>query len=132
MYLIKTDKKLLCTLKQAQESEVNYVYINGAYVYCCHGYTHSDIENAILNDKYKKISITNDSIKPSLKSLIDLGLIKKAPISASIYQVTHQGFHHSEIRSHEITKIIINNVLFPIIVSFFTTLVTLCIKGIFK
>ncbi len=126
MYLPNCDKKLLESMKKAQESECDYVLLlDDQTLVHCSGFYSTNVNDALRSPH--RFSAGFDSgalLDRSLQYLIDAGLVAHAPASASVYQVTHLGWYNKTIHRTEICNMILTHVAFPSLVALLTTLVT--------
>ena len=131
MFLPRNDRLLLHKLKSVQGEEYNYIVIDlDQKITCrCFGQQQKDVEKAYASDLWEKLPKNKLATSSSLDYLISIGMVKKVN-SGPVYKVTPQGWRNSSVREHEIVVAVITHVLFPSLVAFVTTLLTLTIRGI--
>lgn len=131
MNIYKTDRKILRIVKKAQGSLGKYVYID-VFNPCIYHLEGSDIENrnrAFAENPFSKLKFDTDTIHLSIQNLMDADLLNS--FSSGIYQVTYHGWNYRAVRRSEIVNKLVTHILFPSLVAFITTLITLLISSIF-
>ena len=124
-YLPNSDLKVLRALKKAQRTEKCYVCLStpGSDAHHMRKFGLEEAKRSVQEEPPVKISVSDDSLDPSLDALVEEGLIRK-PSNFAIYQVTHAGWYHRQIRAKEIVHAVVTHFLFPAGVAFLTTLLT--------
>lgn len=72
-----------------------------------------------------------EALPEILKHCVKAGYLQK-PVSAPIYRVTYEGRTARAVLRRERLRMILNGVVFPILVSIGTTLLTLFLKGVVR
>ena len=127
--LYPPDIKLLKTLKKAQSVPNYYVAINThtMQAYTTTGYYTDDVDTAFKGTDGVPIKLSEADLEVSLQYLLKHEFITK-PSSGSVYQVTRSGWYNRYVRRREILSLILTHVLFPSVVAFITTIITLIIS----
>lgn len=132
MYLFPPDHKLLNACKHAQMREDKYVFVyptsNKVSLYHLDSFYHEHVDAALNHDPDITIRIPDYTSRPTLNSLVSNGLLNRVA-SGDIYQVTHLGWYNNRLEFSTWLKLVITNVLFPAIVAFITTVLTLFLNG---
>lgn len=129
MFMYKYDKRVLKHCKSVQKSIDKYVLIcteNATLQHCDGPYT-TDTDKASLTEPVFKLGIPAIYCEPALKHLIETGCIKRMH-AGDVYQVTYTGWFSRELRRSELANKIMTHFLFPSLVAFITTILTLLLS----
>lgn len=126
MYLTFNETRILSALKKAQSSLNSYVLVDldGQKAYCCSECSHTAANAALEKEAGIKIKASSAEIEAALSFFREEGFLKR-PAFARIYQVTYDGWRNRSLRRHEILTTVVTHFLFPSLVAFVTTIVTL-------
>ena len=129
MVLYSTDTKLLCSMKHAQGTLSGYVLVTDSDVRYCPGCYMADVNRALDSPQNTRaLKLSKAEVRASLDRMVELELLIH-PASAPVYQVTYDGWNARQVHIREICKAVVTHVLFPSLVAFITTLLTLSMKG---
>lgn len=118
--------RLLRFLKSVQISEMNLVYLDyeNQKAETITAESHKEVQKAMK--KYYHF------LTPTLEFLANDGFIKIVhPDNYHIIQVLHPGWHYIQSLMNQLLKFIAKSVIVPILVAFFTTLITLWLQNKF-
>lgn len=131
--LPKDARTLLTAIKNVQTSLSSYVYID---IYNQRVYPISEINieetsrtigNDIFssyNDIFSSYKVKSCDFKETMQYLIDNNLVSKTKVPY-IYQLKYIGRENSYLRLRDLLSAIITHIIFPSLVAFITTLITL-------
>lgn len=124
--LPKDARTLLTVIKNVQTSLSSYVYID---IYSQRIYPISEINieetNRIIeSDIFSSYKVKSCDFKETMQYLIDNNLVSKTRVPY-IYQLKYIGKENSYLRMRDLLSAIITHIIFPSLVAFITTLITL-------
>lgn len=124
--LPKDARTLLTAIKNVQTSLNSYVYID---IYNQRVYPISEINiektrRTIGNDIFSSYKVKSCDFKETMQYLIDNNLVSKTRVPY-IYQLKYIGKENSYLRLRDLLSAIITHIIFPSLVAFITTLITL-------
>ena len=129
MYMYPTDKQRLRLLIKAQKREDQYVVLSADHlVYHSDTFSSDSVDKAMVSDPYIA-RIPEDSFEPALRSLQNNEYVQRIG-SSPFFQVTHRGWNVLSAMRNDWIRLILTHVVFPSIVAFVTTLITLLINGL--
>lgn len=132
MHLVKIHCKVLRSLIQAQmkPEKGRYAVIDpsSGAVYSCDGFYYADVQRAMAGAPAAMLPrITQNELEEILDYLAGNRLIRRAPGGPAIH-VTQDGWYHRSIRLHDFMQAVVTHIVFPSVVAFLTTIITLMIK----
>lgn len=129
MVLYDPDVRLLCRMKRVQGELNDFVLISEGSARSCPGFYAADVDRAMKSSrKPLRLRLSPAFLDASLSRMLSLGLLER-PTAAPVYRVTYEGWFVRQVRVREILRLIVTHVLFPSLVAFITTLLTLWLAG---
>ena len=130
MNLTPPEKKLLKNMIKVQGSLSCYVVFGtDNHMYRATGLSREDADNAVTTNTFSiPVKLSDPVLQATLQHLRSNGLILR-PVMAEIYQVTYEGWYNAYILRSEKLSSFLNHFLFPCLVAFFTTLLTLFVSS---
>nr|DAG17121.1 MAG TPA: hypothetical protein [Caudoviricetes sp.] len=124
--LSKDARTLLTAIKNVQTSLSSYVYID-IYSQKVYPISEMSIENtnkSIGNGIFSSYKVRSCDFKGTMQYLVDNNLVSETKVPY-IYQLKYIGKENSYLRLRDLLSAIITHIIFPSLVAFITTLITL-------
>ena len=124
--LPKDARALLTAIKNVQTSLSSYVYIDiySQRVYPISTINIEETNRVIESDIFSSYKVKSCDLKETMQYLIDNNLVSKTRVPY-IYQLKYIGKENSYLRMRDLLSAIITHIIFPSLVAFITTLITL-------
>lgn len=124
--LPKDARTLLTAIKNVQTSLSSYVYIDiySQRVYPISTINIEETSRAIENDIFSSYKVRSCDFKGTMQYLVDNNLVSETKVPY-IYQLKYIGKENLYLRLHDLLSAIITHIIFPSLVAFITTLITL-------
>lgn len=124
--LPKDARNLLKSIKKVQTSLNDYVYIDylSQRIYPVSNISIELDRKAIENNIYSTFKVQPSNFHGTMQYLIDNNLVKKSGASYH-YQLSYLGRENSYLTRCEIMRAILTHIVFPSVVAFITTIITL-------
>lgn len=124
--LPKDARTLLTAIKNVQTSLSSYVYIDiyNQRVYPISEINIEETNRIIESDIFSSYKVKSCDFKETMQYLIDNNLVSKTRVPY-IYQLKYIGKENSYLRLRDLLSAIITHIVFPSLVAFITTLITL-------